>query len=537
MQRAWRAVFGFVLLVWLAQATATAPAADQRPGPLVSAAWLQQNLTGGGILLLDAQFAKAHAAGHIPGAVNVDLFTYGADEADAQAMQARLNAWGVSPGRRIVIYDQGGTFLATRLFYELAYRGFPVEQLHVLDGGLAKWREGGGAVTTEATPAPPAGTFRAALRAELRAELPEVLAAAADPARAALIDAQDAAMYFGVTRYFDRAGHLPQAVLWPTADFFNPDKTFKSAAQIQAMARHLGLGPQQVHYTYCGGGIAASVPYFALRHVAGYPQVKLFVGSQLAWLQDDRGLPLWTYAAPALVRETQWLAGWSHPMLRAYGVSRLNVIDVRPAEPFAQGHIPFARNVPAQALRDHLQQHEALARLLAVAGIQPAQDAVIVSERGVDPHSALAYLALRSLGHPRVSILTAGMDDWALQGHPISKQATPAATSAYAARAPVQVFTTESAAADSSAPRIYVASGAKSPATALPAGAVQLPYTSFLLEDGTPRAAKELWSVIGKAGIPRYAQLVFVADDPGEAAVNYYIFELMGYTNLRVLLP
>jgi 3-mercaptopyruvate sulfurtransferase SseA len=72
------------------------------------------------------------------------------------------------------------------------------------------------------------------------------------------------------------------------------------------MASHLGVRPEQQVYSYCGGGIAAAVPFFALRQIAGYPQVKLYVGSQLDWVRDSRDLPLWTYAAPHLARSAPW---------------------------------------------------------------------------------------------------------------------------------------------------------------------------------------------------------------------------------------
>ena len=38
------------------------------------------------------------------------------------------------------------------------------------------------------------------------------------------------------------------------------------------------------------------------------------------------------------------------------------------------------------------------------------------------------------------------------------------------------------------------------------------------------------------AGVPRYAELVFFADDPAEAAVNYVVFKLMGWPDIKVLL-
>ena len=41
--------------------------------PLVSVQWLTQNLNREDVLVIDASPAKLHAAGHIPGAVNVPL--------------------------------------------------------------------------------------------------------------------------------------------------------------------------------------------------------------------------------------------------------------------------------------------------------------------------------------------------------------------------------------------------------------------------------------------------------------------------------
>ncbi|MCU0769150.1 MAG: hypothetical protein MUD07_07135, partial [Burkholderiaceae bacterium] len=85
-------------------------------------------------------------------------------------------------------------------------------------------------------------------------------------------------------------------------------------------------------------------------------------------------------------------------------------------------------------------------------------------------------------------------------------------------------------------PRVYIASGAALPAEPPPGKVIHLPATQLVNDDGSVKAAAELWTAISKAGVPRHAQLVFVADDVGEAAMNFYVFRLMGYTNLRVLL-
>ena len=55
-------------------------AAEGIKGNPVSVSWLQQNLNSADILVVDASLAQLHNAQHIPGAVDVDLFSYGGQE-------------------------------------------------------------------------------------------------------------------------------------------------------------------------------------------------------------------------------------------------------------------------------------------------------------------------------------------------------------------------------------------------------------------------------------------------------------------------
>ena len=82
---------------------------------------------------------------------------------------------------------------------------------------------------------------------------------------------------------------------------------------------------------------------------------------------------------------------------------------------------------------------------------------------------------------------------------------------------------------------LHLASGRNLPAKAPDGKGVHVPSTDLLNPDGTPKAAKDIWNILTKAGVPRYAELVCIADDPGEAAVNYFILKLMGYPDIKVL--
>ena len=522
-------------------------AAEGINGNLVSVTWLEKNLNHKEVLLLDASLGQIHAAKLIPGAVNVDVFSFGGRELSAPEMERLIRSWGVSKGKKIVVYDQGGSYMATSLFFDLYYHGFPAVNLFVLDGGLAKWQSAGGAVTKDPTPAPKPGTFRVAkLKEDVRVRLPEFLVASGDPANNALVEALDPDQHFGGAKFFDRAGHIPNAIMTPSADFFNADKTFKSAQEIRRMMAYLGVKPEQQVYTHCGGGIAASVPFFATKIMLNYPKVKLYKESQLEWLRDDRGLPFWTYDAPNMMREKNWLNGWGGPMLRSFGVAKLTVVDVRSAEAYQQGHVPFAVNIPADVFKRHLATPGKLADVLGTAGVNAGFEAVIVSDGGLNANSALAFLMLEKLGHKKVSVLLESIDDWGLGGFTLVKEATtvgprkspkdlviPATT--YLANVRPGIVTSESQSTHTPYEKVYIASGKTVPAKAQDGKVVHVPYTDLLNANGTPKAAQDIWNILTKAGVPRYAELVAFSDDPGEAAVNYFILKLMGYPDIKVL--
>jgi 3-mercaptopyruvate sulfurtransferase SseA len=84
---------------------------------------------------------------------------------------------------------------------------------------------------------------------------------------------------------------------------------------------------------------------------------------------------------------------------------------------------------------------------------------------------------------------------------------------------------------------VFIASGATVPVKAPEGNVIHVPYADLLDASGTPKAAKEIWNILAKAGVSRYAQLVCFSEDPGEAAANYFILELMGYPDVKMLVP
>jgi thiosulfate/3-mercaptopyruvate sulfurtransferase len=523
-------------------------AAEAIKGNLVDVRWLERNLRSPNVLILDASPAPVYAAQHIPGAVGASMLVYGAEDKPAIEMERLFQSWGISPGKTIVLYDSGGTYLATRVLFSLYYHGYPAKDLVILDGGLSKWQEAGLPVTKEVTPAPKPGSFKVgAYKDEVRGRLPEVLTASGDPARNVLVEALGPDWHFGEVQVFDRAGHIPNGILLPSADLFKPDKTFKSPEELRQMLAYLGIKPEQEIYTYCGGGVAASGPFFALKFILDYPKVKLFAESELGWLSDERELPYWTYDAPSLMRDTQWLQWWSGERLRTFLGARVSIVDVRPADAYRNGHVPFALNVPVDVFRDNFGRPERLAEVLGAAGVDPSLEAVVVAGAGLTKEAALAFVELERLGQKRVSVFMDSMEKWAQLGFPVAKDPTVVGPKKAPGDLAVpltaypgnnvrrNVVMADPKSSQGIYPKVFIASGSNVPARAPNGTVVQVPYTDLLNPDGSPKPAKDIWKILTKAGVPRYAELVCFSDDPGEAAVNYVILKLMGFPDIKVL--
>jgi len=108
----------------------------------------------------------SYAAGHIPGAIYLNLKTELSDlQSDVPSMilpsdgfENLMGSLGINSGTTVVVYDDTGGLWAARLWWALKYYGH--EAVKILNGGLAKWTvEDRPLETAEITPAPT--TFKA----------------------------------------------------------------------------------------------------------------------------------------------------------------------------------------------------------------------------------------------------------------------------------------------------------------------------------------------------------------------------------------
>jgi thiosulfate/3-mercaptopyruvate sulfurtransferase len=259
-------------------------------GPLVSGAWLAGHHRDPDVRVVDLRWyldgrsgRAAYEAGHVPGAVFVDLEAISGHEAgrgrhplpEAGVFEAAMRAAGVGGETAVVVYDDAGGAVAARLWWLLRYFGH--ERAAVLDGGIRAWP---GELSTRAE-RPDAGDFAAGRpRHELKVEYEDVRRL---PASALLIDVRAGERYRGETEPVDPvAGHIPGARNAPAAGTLDGQQRFRPPDELRRRYEELGAGAGRDVVVYCGSGVNACHGLLAME-LAGLTGARLYPGSWSEW--------------------------------------------------------------------------------------------------------------------------------------------------------------------------------------------------------------------------------------------------------------
>jgi thiosulfate/3-mercaptopyruvate sulfurtransferase len=240
---------------------------------------------------------EVYAAGHLPGAVFVDLDTdlRATDGAGRHPLPSagqfaeRMGELGIGREHTVVCYDDLGGAIAARLWWMLDNLGHP--DVRVLDGGLRAWAEVGGELTTDAEAFAPekvdlADSWTGVIdRASLRDRLGSVV----------LIDARAGDRYRGEIEPVDPVpGHIPSARSLPTGGNLGSDGRFLAPDALRQRFAGAGCEADEV-VTSCGSGVTACHNALAMR-VAGLPDPILYAGSFSDW--SSAGEPVVTGSEP-----------------------------------------------------------------------------------------------------------------------------------------------------------------------------------------------------------------------------------------------
>lgn len=270
--------------------------------PLVSTSWLASRLGDANprTVIADVRWyldparrgRDAYEAGHIPGAVFLDLDNDLSAPGGARGGAAGRHPWpsaeqvarvmggvGIDSGTTVVAYDDQAGAVAARLWYLL--RSYGHDDVAVLDGGLRKW-VAEGRPTDQAIPTivprafvPRARAAAVVTKDELRAATPSLL-----------LDARVPERYRGDVEPIDpRPGHIPGALNAPfTANLTaGPEPVFQDTESLRVLYAGLGADSEEA-VVYCGSGVTACHDLLALDR-AGFGG-RLYVGSWSEWSAD-----------------------------------------------------------------------------------------------------------------------------------------------------------------------------------------------------------------------------------------------------------
>ena len=246
-------------------------------------------------LVLDLRLAEDFAAGHIPGAVHLDLWGLSLVDTDPAPLKAFMwivdhlfNLRGVDARTPVVLYDEQSGMKAARAFWFLEYFGHP--RVQVLDGGFGAWVTAGLPVTRDAAH-PPKSTWAGVAQPDRIATWRDVSERLGKPGTV-LLDTRSDEEYHGTLVRAKRGGAIPGAAHVEWKRNLAPDGSFKPAAELRAMYEAAGVTPDKEVVTYCQGGYRAAHSYLALR-LLGYPRVRNYTGSWKEW-GDREELPIET---------------------------------------------------------------------------------------------------------------------------------------------------------------------------------------------------------------------------------------------------
>jgi thiosulfate/3-mercaptopyruvate sulfurtransferase len=278
----------------------------QPSDPLVSTAWLAENLSAPDVRVVDASWAlpgpdgrpeadvKAdYRTAHIPGAVFFDIDDIADTDSPLPHMlpspvkfSARVKKLGLGDGSRIVVYDQFGLRSAARVWW--MFRAMSHDDVVVLDGGLPKWIAEGRPV--EDLPPPPRERHFTARPAGDLVRTFDQVKRTLQSGSEQVVDARPAGRFRGETpepRPGLKGGHMPGALNIPSSELLAMDGTMLPVEKLQALFERAGVDLNRPVVTTCGSGITAAIVALALARLGRW-RTPVYDGSWAEWgARDD----------------------------------------------------------------------------------------------------------------------------------------------------------------------------------------------------------------------------------------------------------
>jgi len=232
------------------------------------------------------------------------------------------------------------------------------------------------------------------------------------------------------------------------------------------------------------------------------------------------------------------------------GRENLCIIDVRPAEDYARGHIPGAthfdlfglslidtRDLPLNAFMFMIHH------VLELRGVSEAKE-VVFYEDNSGMRAARGLWFLEYYGHPDVKMLDGGFQAWRAAGAPVTTEASAPKAAVFKIAEQRDVLATaddvlrslgkkDIAILDTRSRGEYLGTHVRAARGGAIPGAVHIEWTDNIAPDGKFKSNAELKAMYDKAGITADKEVVSYCQGGYRAAHSYVALRLLGFPKVR----
>ena len=235
---------------------------------------------------------------------------------------------------------------------------------------------------------------------------------------------------------------------------------------------------------------------------------------------------------------------------RKLNAENLCIIDVRPAEDYANGHIPGATHFDLFGL-SLIDTSEAplkafmfmIHHVLELRGVDESKE-VVFYEDNSGMRAARGLWFLEYYGHPNVKMLDGGFRAWKAAGAPVTSDATPPKTAPFKIAERRDVLATtddvlrslgqkQIAILDTRSEGEYLGTHVRAARGGAIPGAIHIEWTDNIAPDGKFKSNDELKTMYEKAGITPDKEVVSYCQGGYRAAHSYVALRLLGFPKIR----
>ncbi len=260
----------------------------------ISATNLKAKLDQKNLVILDVTDKTTYKAGHIPNAINIDVFKFRTKVQGYQLMkssaevQAIARSLGINNNSKLVIYGHGKPKeLLKSSYVALALLTNGLKNISILDGGYSDWLYENPELTSTKTSTIIKGNFIAKHNPDILIDINYVQN---NLHKIDMIESRPKVYYDGEKQSSGvrRLGHIPGSKSSFWKDKFDSEDSVLSKSNLEEIyLKDNKLNKNNEVIVYCTGGLEASMNWYILTQYLGFKNAKVYDASMREWGNRD----------------------------------------------------------------------------------------------------------------------------------------------------------------------------------------------------------------------------------------------------------